>query len=199
MSAPSNSNSNLRGIERPGWAFWVGIIVAAAAVFYVVTSAMGSTTHAYDVDQAVTDPTLVGENMRIRGFVVEGSHLVRQGTLDDHVFLLSLKEETITVRYRGALPDQFQDGARVLATGQLTDSDTFQAEVITAQCPSRYDNAAPTASSNDSLGVVSPLLEEGTAQEPVQDSDGPSPVGPYIRSGQTPGGGANDPGGNSYE
>lgn len=156
--------------EGMSWSFLVGIAVVLLATGYVVTSAMGSTVHYYDVDQAVSNPALVGESMRLRGEVVSGSHRVRAGTLDEHLFILSLNQQQVTVMYTGALPDQFRDGASVIATGELVDGETFEADSITAQCPSRYEGEAPTAAAEPMGGLpersAAPTAQPGTVGSP---------------------------------
>lgn len=125
--------------------FWIGIVVVLGAVGFIVLSSMANTVHYYEVNQAVADSSLIGETIRLRGTVVDGSHLIREGTVDQHVFILTAEEATITVTFQGAVPDQFQDGASVIAVGELTDQTTFEAASLTAQCPSRYEGEAPTA------------------------------------------------------
>lgn len=135
--------------QKASTGFWVGLLVVLGATGYIVTSSMANTVHYYDVHEAKAEPALVGQTIRLRGIVVDGSHQIRQGTLDEHIFILTAEQETITVLFKGALPDQFEDGASVIATGVLRDVDTFDAEALTAQCPSRYEADAPTAASND--------------------------------------------------
>ena len=130
---------------RTGLRFWVGIAVVLLATGYIVTSSMANTVHYRDVSEVLGETAFIGETMRLRGFVVDGSHQLREGTMDEHVFLLVGDQETITVRFTGAVPDQFQDGASIVATGALIDGETFVADGLTAQCPSRYENEAPTA------------------------------------------------------
>ena len=171
---PSETNGAERAEvgTRPSWAFWVGLVVLLLATGYIVTSSMSNTVHYYDVDEVAGRAEMVGQNMRLRGHVVEGSHRVREGTLDEHLFLLGLEQRSVTVLFTGALPDQFQDGASVIATGRLTDRETFAAESITAQCPSRYEEGAPTASEGDG--------PEG--QAPYGDEISPSAPRPYLHT-----------------
>lgn len=131
--------------RRASPGFWIGLFVVLGATGYIVTSSMANTVHYYEVDEVTAESaSLVGTTMRLRGVVVEGSHQIRQGSLDEHVFLLTAGDEQMTVLFAGALPDQFRDGASVIATGALTDAETFQADSMTAQCPSRYENEPPT-------------------------------------------------------
>ncbi len=131
--------------DSAGPRFWIGILIVLAATGYIVTSSMANTVHYREVPEVLGNLELVGETMRLRGTVVDDSHRIREGTLDEHIFLLIGEQSTITVMFQGAVPDQFQDGASVVATGELSDGETFVAESLTAQCPSRYENEAPTA------------------------------------------------------
>ena len=132
--------------RRVSLRFWVGLTVVLVATGYIVTSSMANTVHYRDVPEVLGQAELIGETMRLRGHVVDGSHGIREGTLDQHIFRLVGGQSSITVLFTGAVPDQFQDGASIVATGELRDAETFVAESLTAQCPSRYENEAPTAS-----------------------------------------------------
>lgn len=148
MNTPAEQTPDehtLQGSRRVGMGFWIGLVVVLGAVGYIVTSSMASTVHYYEVNEAVADESLVGEDMRLRGTVVDGSIRLKEGTLDERIFLLAAGEASITVTFKGTVPDQFQDGANVIATGRMLDGRTFEADSMTAQCPSRYENEAPTA------------------------------------------------------
>ena len=45
----------------------------------------------------------------------------------------------ITVHYGRSLPDAFTDGAEVVAEGTLSAPDRFDASVVIAKCPSKYE------------------------------------------------------------
>jgi cytochrome c-type biogenesis protein CcmE len=130
---------------RPGAGFWAGIVVVLLATGYIVTSSMAESVHYYGVNEAVLDNALLGETMRLRGIVVDDSHFIRENSLDEHVFELTSEGEQIRVYFTGAVPDQFRDGASVIALGTLEDAESFNAESLTAQCPSRYEGEAPTS------------------------------------------------------
>ena len=85
--------------------------------------------------------------------------------------------------FAGAVPDQFQVGASVIATGVLRDRETFDADTLTAQCPSRYEDEAPTESeialdpqscssnadfnsSNHSPGSIRSILTDDQCESP---------------------------------
>lgn len=152
MRGTEQEESNERNPTRISIGFVIGLAIVLAVTGYIVTSSMQDTVHYHEVDEVAADPSLVGATMRLRGTVVEDSHRVREGTLDEHVFLLRSEQSTITVLFQGAVPDQFAGGADVIATGVLLDNETFAADTITTQCPSRYEGEAPTALGNGSTG-----------------------------------------------
>lgn len=133
----------------PGLVFWIGLVVVIGATGYILTSSMASTVHYYEVNEAKNNAELIGELIRLRGTVVDGSHRIKEGTVDEHIFVLTAGQAQTTVTFKGAVPDQFRDGASVIASGVLLDSETFQADSMTAQCPSRYENEAPTAGGSE--------------------------------------------------
>jgi cytochrome c-type biogenesis protein CcmE len=126
------------------WKFWIGLLIIMGAAGFIVTSSMSNAVHFYNVDEAVGRSDLLGQPVRIRGTLVDGSHRVREGTLDEHIFILMSEQETVTVTYTGPLPDNFKDGASVIANGRMVSGDYLEADSITAQCPSRYENQGPT-------------------------------------------------------
>lgn len=154
--------NNIKG--HTGAGFWVGLLIVLVATGYIVTSSMAESVHYYDVNEAIDDSALLGETMRLRGVVVEGSHYIRETSLDEHVFELTTEGEQIRVYFTGAVPDQFRDGANVIALGTLESSDSFIAESLTAQCPSRYEGEAPTSGGEyEGGGYEGGGYEEGEA------------------------------------
>ena len=145
LSGPASNTPEERQPARFSLGFLVGLVVVVAVTGYIITSSMGSTVHYHEVSEVAAEPDLIGSTMRLRGAVVDGSHRVRTGTLDEHLFLLASEGSTITVLYQGAVPDQFEDGADVIATGVLVDAETFEADSLTTQCPSRYEAETPTS------------------------------------------------------
>jgi len=126
------------------WRYLVGVAVILAAVAFITTSSMSSTVFSFEVHELAGQPdSLVGQTIRVQGHVIADSYRVREGTLDEHLFLLGTEQATITVQYRGALPDQFQEGQRLMATGELVDRRLIRADELTMQCASRYENEPP--------------------------------------------------------
>ncbi len=134
-----------------GWLFLVAILAAAALVAAIVVISFDKRTYYFTVAEAA--PQLVdlrGQRFRLKGMVEQDSHLIREGTLDQHRFTLTESGAQIVVDYQGPLPDTFTDESdrtEVVAVGTLRDDGIFEAEEVSAKCPSRYEGGAPTAES----------------------------------------------------
>jgi len=81
--------------------------------------------------------------IRVKGNVVDGSIEGKEGEVG-RAFAISEKGEQIRVEYDKALPDTFEEGVQVVATGKLN-GETLTASEIMVKCPSRYEGEPPTA------------------------------------------------------
>ena len=62
---------------------------------------------------------------------------------DDFIFMLKDEEsgQTMSVKYRGTKPDQFDSAYHIVAIGKYnTDDDSFHANKLLIKCPSKYEN-----------------------------------------------------------
>ncbi|MBN1946160.1 MAG: cytochrome c maturation protein CcmE [Bradymonadales bacterium] len=137
----------------------LGLVVILGAALYIVTSSLSHAVYYYEVDEVVGQTQHLGERMRVRGEVVDQSHRLRRGSLDEHLFLLRQDGATLTVVYQGVLPERFGPGVGLVATGVLVEGDLLQADQLSTQCPSRYQSLAPT-----SLRASGELQPEGPGQ-----------------------------------
>lgn len=138
--------SSTQGAGSKGWFFVVGMLVAAGLVAWLAISSFDQQIYYYTVAEASPQIDDLGRRQfRLKGNVRPGSHMVRQGTLDDHRFTLVEGTSALEVVYNGPMPDTFSDDAEVVALGRLNDDGVFEATEITAKCPSRYEGNAPTA------------------------------------------------------
>lgn len=135
-----------KGAGRQGWLFVLGMLAAAAVVAWIAISSFDQQIYYYTVAEAAPQVEEIGNRQfRLKGNVRPGSHLVREGTLDDHRFTLVEGTSSLDVVYMGPMPDTFSDDAEVVALGRFNDNGVFVATEITAKCPSRYEGNAPTA------------------------------------------------------
>ncbi len=140
------TEANATTANRRGWLFVLGIIAAVGVVGWVIISSFDSQIYYYTVAEASPKAEeLLESTFRLKGNVRPGSHMVREGTLDQHRFTLIDGESALNVVYNGPLPDTFSDEAEVVALGHLNRDGEFVAEEVTAKCPSRYEGSAPTA------------------------------------------------------
>lgn len=145
LEAAARENAT-QGAGRRGWVFVLGMLAAAAVVAWIAISSFDSQIYYYTVAEAAPrTQDLEGSLFRLKGNVRPGSHMVREGTLDDHRFTLVDGVNAMTVVYDGPMPDTFSDDAEVVALGRINADGVFEASEITAKCPSRYEGNAPTA------------------------------------------------------
>ena len=76
---------------------------------------------------------------RVNGKVTEGS-IERRATGQDVAFVMTDGTSSLQVSYHGIIPDTFVDGADVVVEGRM-DGATFQADLLLAKCPSKYESA----------------------------------------------------------
>ncbi len=136
-----------RAPERTGtnWGMLIGILVAFAAIAFIVLDGLEAETYFYSVDQAVEKgDNIYGKHVRIKGVVETGTIDGTAGQLG-HNFRISEQGVSMPVVYAKALPDTFQEGVEVVAHGKLDDNGTLHADEILVKCPSRYEGQPPTA------------------------------------------------------
>lgn len=137
-AASASRSSNVR--------FVVATVLVVTAVAWLAFSSFEDEVYFYTVAEAAERlDDLEGREFRVKGDVVRGTHMVREGTLDEHLFVLQAEGRTLEVFYDGVLPDTFSDEAEVVALGTLESPDRFVAVEVVAKCPSRYDEQPPTA------------------------------------------------------
>ena len=78
------------------------------------------------------------KGLRVKGFLVPGSLETSQSSLEVS-FIIEEDGEEMTVHYAKELPDTFKDGSEVLVEGKYLAAGYFDAEVLMAKCPSKYE------------------------------------------------------------
>ena len=124
----------------------VGIttLVLAASFGILLYSTMGDSLQYYKfVDEVLAEPQAwEGKTLQVHGYVVPGT-IGRKREALEYKFDIQRNGQTLTAYYSGIVPDTFKDDAEVVLTGRLT-PDGFVATDMTAKCPSKYEEAAPT-------------------------------------------------------
>ena len=119
------------------------IIVVAAIAFLGIRAFAGTATYYYEIQELV----LKGESayntgVKVRGLVDDES-VVRKAENATLEFRLVDENRTVSlnVRYQGAVPDTFAEGAEVVCEGKLTQDGVFTAVTLLPKCPSKYSVA----------------------------------------------------------
>jgi cytochrome c-type biogenesis protein CcmE len=80
------------------------------------------------------------KGLRVKGFMVPGSLETSTSSLEVS-FVIEEGGEQMTVHYAKELPDTFKDNSEVLVEGKYMQAGYFDAEVLMAKCPSKYENS----------------------------------------------------------
>ncbi len=112
-----------------------GILLALAAAF-VLYALSGQIVYFYMPTDVVEKSVQPGTRMRLGGLVEEGS-VVRS---EDSVvsFVLTDKSHTVTVSYKGLLPDLFREGQGIVAEGTMQTGGGFKADNVLAKHDETY-------------------------------------------------------------
>jgi len=78
--------------------------------------------------------------VRVNGRVAIGS-IERLASGEDVRFVMSDGRGTLPVAYHGIVPDTFVDDADVVVEGRLRADGVFEAHMLLAKCPSKYESA----------------------------------------------------------
>lgn len=132
------------------------IAVLASAFAGLMWSTLREGTEYFKhVDEVMVDRTAwEGKPLQLHGYVVPGSILVKQSTLEYKFKVQNNPARSgeaghvVEASYKGVVPDTFKDEAEVVLRGRLT-SDGFHTDPngVVAKCPSKYEAKAAGTSS----------------------------------------------------
>jgi cytochrome c-type biogenesis protein CcmE len=115
----------------------IGGIVAAVGVAagLVLNAFQSNLVFFYSPSQIVAKEAPLSRTFRLGGLVKEGS-VKRDGT--EVQFAVTDTAQTISVQYKGILPDLFKEGKGIVAQGQLRDDGVFVAREVLAKHDENY-------------------------------------------------------------
>ncbi len=109
------------------------LVAAGAAVWALAAVSRPAIDQFRNVDEVT--PSLAGDTIRVRGYVVPGS------TAPKH-YTLSYGQKRMRVVDAGSpRPDNLRDGMEVMAHGVLKDDGVFYADSVITRCPDNYDRS----------------------------------------------------------
>ena len=130
------------------------LVLLSAFTFLMWTSLRDGAEYFKHVDEVMTNPQAwEGKPLQLHGYVVPGSILKRQDTLE-YKFKVQNNPirdvnqgHVVEASYTGIVPDTFKGEAEVVLRGKLTTSG-FHTEPngVVAKCPSKYQEKASAGS-----------------------------------------------------
>jgi cytochrome c-type biogenesis protein CcmE len=117
------------------------VVVVAVGVLIWVGIGRGSVYYYTVSELAAKGPS---QQVRVSGELVGGTvQGLGTTTLKFVLHDRDKSDTTLSVVYNGAIPDSFRDqpDAEVVAEGDLVNSGSFVAKVLTPKCPSKYEAA----------------------------------------------------------
>lgn len=116
-----------------------GLVILAAVAYLMYTGFQGSAVYYLTVSE-VKEKGLADSNtdLRVTGTVVNGSVARDPNSLQVR-FAIADAGGALAVNYRGVVPDTFKEGNEVVVEGRWNPEGIFQAKVLLAKCPSRYE------------------------------------------------------------
>ncbi len=118
----------------------IAIGVIALGITYLVYGSVKDTMVYYLTVPELKDrvPSVYKERVRVSGTVVPGS--IRNEVDGFLEFKIADGDDSIDVKYKGVIPDTFNDGVEAVVEGLYTPSNVFNANVLLAKCPTKYES-----------------------------------------------------------
>jgi len=120
--------------------FIIAIVIIAGAISYLVVSGVKDTMVYYlTIDELQAKvPDVYGERVRVSGTVVPGTIVKdNNGKIE---FQITDGTNNIAVKYSGIIPDIFADDVEAVVEGNYTQQNVFDADVLLAKCPTKYES-----------------------------------------------------------
>ena len=115
----------------------ISMILLLGCALALTLWALSQNINLYLTPSQITEGVSAQQRIRVGGLVKRGS--VQYGTQDLAVsFELTDLEHTISVHYRGVLPDLFREGQGIVATGMLNEQGVFIASQVLAKHDENY-------------------------------------------------------------
>jgi cytochrome c-type biogenesis protein CcmE len=131
------------------------VVLASAFGFMMWSTLRDGAEYFKHVDEVVAQrPALEGKQLQMHGYVIPGSIMFKQETLEYHFKVQNNPIRSgepgnvISVSYTGSVPDTFKGEAEVVLKGRI-DGDSFHTAPngVIAKCPSKYEAAGKVAGS----------------------------------------------------
>lgn len=122
----------------------IKFIIAISAIFIAVgylvfTGVSESGVYYLKIDELKKGvPATYKQKVRVSGTVVDGSI---ENEIDGKLrFSITDGNESIHVNYQGIVPDIFKDGVEAVVEGSYNPDNSFDADLLLAKCPTKYES-----------------------------------------------------------
>lgn len=113
-----------------------GLLLLSVAIGLVLTAFQESIVYFHTPVEVSEKQIKPGQRFRLGGLVSEGSiKKIENATV---TFDVTDKEKTLSVTYKGILPDLFREGQGIVAEGQLNAAGIFEADTVLAKHDETY-------------------------------------------------------------
>ncbi len=119
-----------------------GLAILGAVIYLIYTSTQANALYYLTVSELKSCTTCTTQSVRVAGFVQAGS-IVRDDQKQQISFVIADSGHTLPVVYSGIVPDIFRPGIQVVVEGHYNGQGPFQAQMLLAKCPSKFQSATP--------------------------------------------------------
>ena len=109
-------------------------LLSGSGVLMVLYALNTNLDYFYTPSEIISEKLPSNKRVKVGGMVREGS-VIRNG--EDISFVITDYEESISVQYKGIVPDLFKEGSGVVALGYL-ENNTLKAEKVLAKHDENY-------------------------------------------------------------
>ena len=119
----------------------LGAFVILGAIGFIVFNALaGNQQYFMTLSEMKAKGNLAhNETVRVGGNLVPNTTKVDTKNVTAQFTLTDDQKNILPVYYKGILPDTFEKSTQVIAEGKLDQNGVFQASLVLAKCPSKYD------------------------------------------------------------
>ena len=117
----------------------IGALAIVGAIVFLIYSGIKETSVYFLTVTEASDMVKTGQDLRIGGKVLPGSIKKDSDALGAQ-FVLTDDEKQIPIKYKGTIPDMFQEDGEVVVQGKFGSSGKFEAHTLMTSCPSRYES-----------------------------------------------------------
>ena len=121
-----------------------GLVILAAVIYLVYANTQANAAYYMTVAELRHCTNCTTQSVRVAGIVQKGS-IVRNDAKQQISFMIAdgSGSQPLSVVYSGVVPDIFAPGIQVVVEGHYSSQGPFQAQILLAKCPSKFQVATP--------------------------------------------------------